>query len=71
MQGVLSKQNGPKAGSPLDRSLPLNVGKAIEGRAAVPLPSPLHAREFHGCARHGRASASPEQPAFVGFQCFV
>ena len=46
-------------------------GKAIAARAPVPLSSPLHAHEFRDCARHGRASALPERPAFVGFQCFV
>ena len=44
---------------------------SIGVRAAVPLPLPLHAGEFHGCAQHERASALPERPPFVGFQRFV
>ena len=62
---------GPKAGFPPRRSFPIKCGRSIGARAAVPLPSPLHAREFHGCAQHGCASALPERPVFVGFQCFV
>jgi hypothetical protein len=47
-----------------------NYRRAIVARAAVPLPSPFHGREFHGCARRGRALALRERLVFVGFQCF-
>ena len=56
--------NGPRAGSPLD------LLKTNEVRAAAPSQSPLHAHEFYGCARHGRASALTERPAFASSQCF-
>jgi hypothetical protein len=59
-----------EAGSPLGRSLLLRRG-VIGVRAVVPLPLPLHGREFHGCARHECVSALPEPPACAGFQCFV
>jgi hypothetical protein len=60
-----------EAGSPLGRSLLLNAGRVIGVRAVVPLPLPLHGREFHGRARRERVSAWPEPPACVDFQCFV
>jgi hypothetical protein len=70
MRAILKK--GPKGR--VSSSGPFSSAKcrmAIGVSAAVPLPLPLHAREFHGCDQHGRASALPERRAFVGFQGFV
>jgi hypothetical protein len=60
-------KNGPRGRFSSGPFSSTKCGRAIGVRAAVPLPLPLHAREFHGRAQHGRASALPERTAFVGF----